>query len=235
MSGTRQPVGGTSTAASVVDVMRAVTPPRPVLTRRREAELTDRQREILDELGRMVSSDGFIDLTMADLAARLNCSLRTLYLLAGSRNELVVMVIDRVLRSHGRAAHSAVTADMSALEAIGAYLHAANNAVSAVTPEFAADMAAIDEGSALNEAHSNYLIDVTKALLDLAIDRGEIELTTNDTSTASVDTAALARMLGGLGRDFARPEVLGRLDHSPARSANAMVDLVLDGLRRSTK
>ncbi len=234
MSATRPPAGGTSTASAVIDVMRAVTPPRPVMTRQREAALTDRQREILDELGRMVSADGFINLTMADLAARLNCSLRTLYLLAGSRNELVVMVIDRVLRSHGRAAHSAVTEDMSALEALRAYLHAANNAVSSVTPEFAADMAAIEEGVALNEAHSNYLIDVTEALLDLAIERGEIEPAANGASSTSVDTAALARMLGGLGRDFARPEALGRLDHSPARSANAMVDLVLDGLRRST-
>jgi len=214
-------------AGSVIDVMRSVTPPRPVLTRQREAALTDRQREILDELGRTVVVEGFIDLTMADLAARLNCSLRTLYQLAGSRNELVVTVIDRVLRSHGRSAHNAVTADMSALEAIQAYLHAANDAVSEVTPEFAADMAAINEGTALNEAHSNYLIDVTRALLDLAVDRGEIDI-------KPVDTAALARMLGGLGRDFARPEVLGRLDHSPARSANAMIDLVLDGLRRST-
>ncbi len=218
--------GDLQVAESVVDVMRAVTPPRPVLTRQHEAALTDRQREILDQLALAVSTDGFIDLTMADLAARLNCSLRTLYQLAGSRNELVVTVIDRVLRSHGRAAHNAVRPDMSALEAIGAYLYAANDAVSAVNPDFAADMAAIEEGVALNEAHSNYLIDITRALLDLAIRRGEFE--------GPVDTSALARMLGGLGRDFARPEVLGRLDHSPARSANAMVDLVLDGLRRSS-
>lgn len=229
-----RPSAGAATTTSVVEVMRAVTPPRPVLSRQREAALTGRQREILDELGRAVFVEGFIDLTMADLAARLNCSLRTLYLLAGSRDELVVMVIDRVLRSHGRTAHEAVTADMSALQALGAYLHAANDAVSEVTPDFAADMAVIDEGVALNEAHSNYLIDITKALLDLAIERDEIAPATDGAVSRPLDTAALARMLGGLGRDFSRPEVLGRLDHSPARSANAMVDLVLDGLRRST-
>ena len=224
------PSTSSSTVVSVVDVMRAVPAPKPVLTRQRDAELTTRQREILDELGRAISADGFIDLTMADLAARLNCSLRTLYLLAGSRNELVVTVIDRVLRDHGRAAHSAVRPDMTALEAIRSYLHAANNAVSRVTPAFAADMAAIAEGVALNEAHNDYLVDVTRALLDLAVERGEVVATGEET----LDTMALARMLGGLGRDFARPEMLGRLDHSPARSANAMVDLVLNGLRRPT-
>ena len=218
------------TVVSVVDVMRGVTPPPPVLSREREAALTERQREILDELGRLVATDGFLDLTMADLAAGVNCSLRTLYLLAESRNELVVMVIDRVLRSHGRTAHNAVTADMAALEAIRAYLHAANDAVSRVTPEFAADMAAIDEGVALNDAHSDYLAEVTKALLDLAVERGEIGRS-RWSDDRPLDTAALARMLGGLGRDFARPEMLGRLARSPAQSANAMVDLVVDGLR----
>jgi len=148
VSAVSPPSRRTIAAASVIDVMRAVTPPRPVLIRQEEAALTARQREILDELARAVATDGFIDLTMADLASRLNCSLRTLYLLAESRNQLVVTVIDRVLRSHGRAAHNAVTPDMSAIEALRAYLHAANTAVSRVTPVFAADMAAIAEGVA---------------------------------------------------------------------------------------
>ena len=204
--------------------MRSVPAPPPVLARRRESELSARQREILDQLGHIFAS-GFIDLTMADLAQRLNCSLRTLYLLADNRNHLVAMVIDRTLRGHGRSAHAAAESATSALEALQLYLHAANNAVSNVDPAFAADMAAIGEGSALNEAHNTYLVGVTRALLDLAIEQGEMR---------PADTAALARMLGGLGRDFARPEVLPTLDNTPAKSANAMVDLIVNALRRST-
>ena len=56
--------------------LRAVAAPPPVLARDREAALTARQREILDELGRIFDK-GFVDVTMAELAARLNCSLRT--------------------------------------------------------------------------------------------------------------------------------------------------------------
>ena len=44
---------------------------------------------------------------MADLAARLNCSLRTLYGLARSREELVLMAIDRNLWAIGRSARTA--------------------------------------------------------------------------------------------------------------------------------
>ena len=51
---------------------------------------------------------GFATLTMAELAARLNCSLRTLYALAPSRDELVLVVVDRNLWRVGRAARDAV-------------------------------------------------------------------------------------------------------------------------------
>ena len=202
--------------------LRAVPAPEPVLGRDREAALTDRQREILDELGRIFDK-GFVDVTMAELASQLNCSLRTLYGLAEGRNALVLMVVDRNLRQIGRVARRAITDDMSALDAVRAYLAAATVAVQDTTPEFADDMASIDAGRALNDAHSDYLIDVTGALLDIAVERNEIE---------PVDTAAVARMVAGLGREFARPEVMPTLATSPKDAADAMVDLVIGGLRK---
>lgn len=205
------------------EAVRAVPIPPPVLSNDQEADLSDRQRELLEQLGTIFQA-GFANLTMADLADQLNCSLRTLYLLASSRNQLVTMVIDRTLRDHGRAAQTAMTSAGSVIEALQGFLVAANDAVSEVNPNFATDMSEIAEGAALNEAHSSYLIAVTKALLTLAIERGEL---------ASVDTAALARMLGGLGRDFARPEVLPTLDNTPAQSANAMVSLVINAAQLS--
>ncbi len=205
---------------SLRDRLRNVSAPEPVLRRAREAELTGRQREILDELGRIFDK-GFVDLTMAELAAQLNCSLRTLYGLAEGRNALVLMVVDRNLRKVGRVANRVVDDDMTALDAVRAYLSAATVAVQDITPEFADDMATIAEGVAMNAAHSEYLIDVTRALLDVAVEQGEI---------ASVDTAAVARTIAGLGREFARPAVLPTLLSSPKDAADAMVDVVLRGL-----
>ena len=76
---------------------------------------------------------------------------------------------------------------------------AATVAVQDTTPEFAADMATVAAGMALSGRHSDYLVEVTRALLDLAVERGEIE---------AVDTVAAARMIAGLGREFARAEVM---------------------------
>lgn len=204
------------------DRLRDVPAPEPVLSRTREAALTSRQREILDELGRIFDK-GFVEVTMAELASQLNCSLRTLYGLAEGRNALVLMVVDRNLRAVGRAANRVVYDNMSALDAVRSYLSAATVAVQNTTPEFADDMASIEEGRALNAAHSEYIIDVTRTLLDVAVEQQEI---------LPVDTAAVARMIAGLGAEFARPEVMPMLDSSPKDAADAMVDVVLRGLPR---
>ena len=184
--------------------------------------LTARQRELLDQLGG-VFDGGFADLTMAELAARLNCSLRTLYELAPSRDELVLVVVDRNLWRIGRTAANAIDPDMAPLDALRAYLRAATEAVSGTTEAFARDLAAVPAAQRLNDDHSDYLIAVTQSLLDLAVERGDID---------PIDTAALARVMAGVGRDFSKPEVLATLRSSPKDAADAVVDILLAGLRR---
>jgi AcrR family transcriptional regulator len=197
--------------------------PRPVLDRDRERQLTDRQRELLDHLGRMFD-EGFADLTMAELASRLNCSLRTLYALASSRDELVLIVVDRNLWRIGRSAQSAIDPDMPPLDAVRRYLAAAHVAVMNTTEPFARDLAAVPAALRLQEAHQDYLLAVTKGLLDAAVERGDI---------APIDTAAVARALSRFGADFAKPEVLGTIRSSPKDAADLIADLVLRGLERT--
>ena len=200
--------------------LRAVPAPRPVLDRDREARLTGRQREVLDQLGTLFD-DGFADLTMADIAANVGCSLRTLYDLAPSRDELVLTVIDRNLRRIGRRAISAVQPDLDPLAVIRSYLMAANLAVAATTPAFARDQAATPATHRLVTAHSDYLVAITRTLLDLAVELGNI---------APTDTAAVARVVAGLGAMFALPENLETIDSTPKEAADAIVDVILRGL-----
>ena len=200
--------------------LRAVPAPRPVLDRDRETRLTGRQREVLDQMGTLFD-DGFADLTMADIAANVGCSLRTLYDLAPSRDELVLTVIDRNLRRIGRRAISAVQPDLDPLAVIRSYLMAANLAVAATTPAFARDQAATPATHRLVTAHSDYLVAITRTLLDLAVERGDI---------APTDTAAVARVVAGLGAMFALPENLETIDSTPKEAADAIVDVILRGL-----
>lgn len=204
--------------------IRSVPAPRPLLERERERQLTDRQRDVLDQLTTMFDG-GFVELTMAELASRLNCSLRTLYSLAQSRDELVLMVVDRNLWRIGRSARDAIVAGMAPLDALRVYLQAATMAVSRITPAFARDLAAVPAARRLRAGHNEYLFNVSRTLLELAVERGDI---------AGVDTSAVARILAGLGRELTRPEVIPTLRGSPKDAADAVVELILRGLQASS-
>ena len=184
--------------------------------------LTERQVEILEQLS-AIFDEGFADLTMAGLAARLRCSLRTLYELAPSRDELVLVVVEQNVLRVGRTAVAALRAEMTPMAALRSYLSAATVAVATFTPAFARDLAAVPAAQQLSDEHSNYLIAVARCLLDVAVERGEI---------ADVDTGALARVMAGIGRDFSRTDVIATLRSSPKDAADFVVDLILDGLRQ---
>jgi AcrR family transcriptional regulator len=202
-------------------LLHRVQPPTPVLDREREARLTARQRELLQNLEQPFFAEGFANLTMAGLAARMQCSMRTLYALASSRNELVLVVVDRTLWRVGRAARDSVPPNGLPLAALRSYLRAATWAISEWTEPFARDLADIPAARELEHGHNEYLYEVTLTLLDAAVARGDI---------AHVDTVAVARVLAGLGRYFTRPEILPTLRTGPKAAADSLVDLVLAGL-----
>lgn len=207
-------------ADSVLSRIARVPRPEPVMSREAHRALSDRQRELLDEVGALFA-DGFSHLTMADIAARLNCSLRTLYTLASSREELVLIVVDRNLWAIGRTARAAIVPEMAPIEAVRAYLKAANVAVAGITERFADDTNRSPAARELHDAHNLYLAAVTRALLNEAVRRGDI---------ARCDTGAVARIIAGLGREFAQPNVIPTLRSSPKKAADDMVDIILAGL-----
>lgn len=198
----------------------AVRHPNPVMSRRHEQSLTRRQREILDELV-IIFHDGFRHLTMAELSRRLRCSLRTLYAITTSRDELVLIVLDRNLWRLGRLASKAIEPDMSPLRALQEYLSAANVAVSRRTQAFARDFAAVPAARELAAEHSEYLYDVTKALLQFATECGDIQ---------PVDTTLIARVMASLGAVFSDPDVIPTLAGSPKEAADSVLAFMLQGL-----
>jgi AcrR family transcriptional regulator len=201
-----------------------VRAPRPLLPPEAEKRLTPRQRELLDALEALVVGGGFADLTMARIAARVNCSLRTLYGIAPSKDELVLAIVDRRLRRIGRRALEAADAGHTPLEALRAYLGAANEAVQPTTVAFAREFSGVSGAKELLDAHEAYVVAVTRSLLERAIAEGQV---------ARVDAAALAHVLGGLGREFAREGVVQSVVAStPKQTADAVTEIILRGLAR---
>jgi AcrR family transcriptional regulator len=198
-----------------------VRAPKPLLAPEAERKLTGRQRQVLDELEGLVAGEELAELTMAEIAAQVNCSLRTLYGISPSKDELLLAVVDRRLHRIGRKAHEALDASLSALDALRAYLHAVNEAVQPTTVSFARDFAGLPGAKRLLDAHEGHVIAVTQSLLDRAVADAEIP---------AVDTAAVAHVLGGLGREFARPELAQVAQASPKATADALAEIILRGL-----
>ena len=201
-----------------------VRAPKPLLDRETERRLSARQVELLDELESGLAAKGLADLTMAEIAARVNCSLRTLYAIAPSKDELILTIVDRRLHRIGRAAIDAVDASMAPLDALRAYLSSANRAVQPESVTLSDELADMPGAQRLLDAHEGYVIAVTRSLLDRAVEEGDIP---------SVDTAALAHVLGGLGREFSRPEVAEIAAGSAKETADAIVDVIIRGLQAS--
>jgi len=199
-----------------------VRSPKPLLSKDTERQLSARQLELLDELETQLVEGGLGELTIAQIAQRLGCSLRTLYTLAPSKDELLLTVVDRRLRRIGRAALEVLDASMPPLDAVRAYLRAANEAVTPESVVMSADLAKVAGARRLASVHKSYLVEVTRSLLDRAVEEGEIK---------PVDTAAVAHVLAGLGGEFARPDVAEIATASPKETADAIAELILKGLR----
>ena len=111
---------------------------------------------------------------------------------------------------------------MSPLDALRADLQAANEAVQPEAVSLSSDLANVVGAGRLFDAHEGYLTSVTQSLLDSAVSKGQI---------ASIDTAAVAHVLAGLGREFSRPEVAEIAHASPKDTADAIADVILRGLQ----
>ncbi|MAG29357.1 MAG: hypothetical protein CL908_00495 [Deltaproteobacteria bacterium] len=215
---TRRPRRARNTRASRSPKVRA---PKRRLSHDAEQALTPRQLEILDALELWVLRRDFADVTMAEIARTMGCSLRTLYGIAPGKDELILAVLDRRLHRIGREAIAALEPEDPPLTRLRAYLHATNLAVQPTTAAFARDYGRVPGARALNESHANYIVAITRELLDEAVREGEIE---------AVETAAVAHVLGRLGNEFARPDMVDATGGSPGEKADSLAEILLRGL-----
>jgi len=203
-----------------------VRAPKRLLPPETEQGLTARQLEILDALEGSIQDEGMARATMAEIAARLNCSLRTLYGIAPSKDELMLTVVDRRLHRIGREAMRALESEGSPLHRLRAYLKATNLAVQPTTAAFSRDFANVPGARRLVESHGAYVVAITQAMLDQAVAEAEIP---------PLDTAAMAHVLGGLGSEFSRPEIEETIQGTPKETADAVAEVIFEGLLCSRK
>jgi len=212
---------GTTATISAADQARALRAgaPRPLLPRSAEARLGPRQREVLDAIEAIFVERGFASFTISDLAGQVGCSRRTIYELAPSKDQLVLVVLDRLLHQKGRRALDAIDLDAPIAEQIRSYL--AGGVEFGWAHRFSDDLADDAPARRLVDHHYRFVMTVVKRLLDLGVERGELR---------PVDTEVTAATLTGASLFISEPDMLDRFTMPSSNVVAQIVDLIVPPL-----
>lgn len=198
-------------------------PPRPLLSQRAEERLGPRHREVLDQLESLFLAEGFAAFTVRELAAGVGCSRRTLYELAPSKDELVLIVLDRFLHRVGRSALGAIDPGASGADQIRAYFRGGLE-LQRQTAVFADDLADEPAARRLLDRHFRYVMSVVEQLVQRGVERGDFR---------PVNPAVVAAMLAGIGLYLNQPDVAVDLGVPQSEATDEALDLVLRALTAS--
>lgn len=134
--------------------------------------LGERHVELLDSLEHIVLEEGFQQFTVADLAARLSCSKRTLYEIAPTKQALVLGVMNRWLQRIRDIGREGAESCDDPVERIDAYLRPGVTESRRAGPRFLADVQAWAPALELLEAHQRERAEALKGILEHGITRG---------------------------------------------------------------
>jgi len=188
-------------------------------------ELTSKHIQVIEEFEKLLEI-GISGLTMADIAAKLKVSLRTLYEIAPSKEHLITATMNRVLTNIGQEASASIKGIQSPLSKLKMYIEIGYAAVGPRIKKFSTDLSKVRGVEEMLDYHRDYFVARIEELLDEAIEYNEIEDT---------DTHVVAIALGGfpvLLSDYFFLEKKTELKNTHEASAHLVADLILDSLER---
>jgi len=183
--------------------------------------LTKKHKEIISTLEKMLEK-GIPELTMSELASRLKISLRTLYEIAPSKDQLITMTVDNILKKLGKSALEQVSKIESPIDKLDTYLGIVNQAVGPKFDAYIKGLGKIDGSPEMIDYHEDFITKYTEKLLVEAMNTREIQ---------KIDPKAFAILLGGIGREFAKNKNRSSINESPEKSANSVTRVILKGIR----
>ena len=188
-------------------------------------ELTSKHIQVIEEFEKLLEI-GISGLTMADIAAKLKVSLRTLYEIAPSKEHLITATMNRVLTNIGQEASASIKGIQSPLSKLKMYIEIGYEAVGPRIKKFSTDLSKVRGVEEMLDYHQDYFVARIEELLDEAIEYNEIEDT---------DTHVVAIALGGfpvLLSDYFFLEKKTELKNTHEASAHLVADLILDSLEQ---
>jgi AcrR family transcriptional regulator len=180
-----------------------------------------RRRQLLDELVELLLAEGFATFTLDDLAARLRCSKRTLYSLAGSKEQLVRAAVVHFFRRATVAVEEAVAGEPDPAARIATYLHAVAAALRPASATFIDDVAGFAPAAEVYERNTRAAAARIGAFVDEGVTAGAFR---------EVHAGFVAEVVAATMVRIQQRQVAGATGLSDAEAYRELAALVTHGL-----
>jgi AcrR family transcriptional regulator len=185
------------------------------------ARATPRRDQLFDELLALVLAEGFAQLTLDDIAARLRCSKRTLYALAGSKEQLVTAAVRHFFRLATDRVEKAVAAADTAADRVGGYLRAVAEQLAPASKEFFDDVAAFPPADEVYRRNTRMAAARVREMVDDGVASGAFR---------DVHAAFVADVVAGVMVRIQQRELGASTGLSDAEAYANLAELLLHGL-----
>jgi AcrR family transcriptional regulator len=180
-----------------------------------------RRQQLFDELVALILAEGFASFTLDDLAARLRCSKRTLYSLAGSKEQLVRAAVVHFFRRATQHVEAALAQYREPAERIVGYLRAVAAELAPASAAFFTDLAAFPPAGQVYQRNTQIAARRVTELIDAGVAEGAFR----EVNPAFVGDAVTSMMVRIQGRQVAATTGL-----DDAEAYEQLAELVLHGL-----
>ncbi|MCT4352237.1 TetR/AcrR family transcriptional regulator [Streptomyces sp. Je 1-79] len=183
-----------------------------------------RRSALFEELVALLVGEGFAQLTLDDLAARLRCSKRTLYGLADSKEQLVRAAVVHFFRRATTRVEAVLAAEQDPAERLAAYLRAVAAELAPVSPQFFDDVAAFEPAAEVYERNTRAAAGRVQQLIEEGV-RAGVFREVHVTFAADVITSVMVRIQ--------QRQVAAATGLADAEAYGQLAELLLNGLRRN--
>lgn len=190
-----------------------------------DATLTPRARarrdEVLGQLRTLFLAEGFADLTIADLAERLHCSRSTLYLVAASKEQIVVATVRSYFKAAAASIERRLAAEPDTVARLRVYLDGVAEALSPASPAFHRDVAGFPPAREVYRQNTVYAAQRVRALIDEGVVAGTLR---------RVDGAFVGAAVGEVMTAIQRGSISAATGLDDAAAYRQLADLLVHGL-----
>jgi AcrR family transcriptional regulator len=188
-----------------------------------ERRLTSRQIHLRDALVDLVLAQGFSHLTMADFAAQLNCSKRTLYALAASKEQIAVLAVRQFFKRATEQVEAAIARTRAPANRVTRYLEAVAEELRPASRAFRDDLANFRPATEIYEQNTLTAARRVRELIDEGTKAGAFRRV-HAAFVSEVVTATMRRITSG--------EIAAATGLSDAEAYSELAQLVVAAIRR---